>query len=383
MINGVRIYRAKISSDIEWYIYGEQFYRLIQSLAARKKGLHADPSKSLFYGGFNKKLSNSFYERVLSMTSNSGTYSSISDMQEYIRLSRYQKVRDSTKLGNIRDAILKYEVHNIYEAIKELFEYKFKIYQHDPDYLLNRLLYTLLTSEDIDNCGFSVFNNVFYCFRRIQRIINMYKSNNKKVSSVDDEVFYLKKDKVQYNIYSYVLTLDFLSVFREAASKKRGSDTDMLIRKAYELLHKYIEKSEARYSSFHFDMQHAGDLDINNFSIDFYLNIYNTYLFNNQVIFIFLVSSEMYISSLEEIVMSLNFYHTIAFAFEDEQNGLIMSAYNIYTDFYDNNIAGILKINKKDGYLVENIKIKEKTTDYIDLKKHIRIGNKRELIKIS
>lgn len=383
MINGVRIYRAKISSDIEWYIYGDQSFILIKSLAARKRGLHADSSKSLFYDGFNKKLSNSFYERVLSMTSNSGTYSSISNMQEYIRLSRYQKTRDSTKLGNIRDAILKYEVHNIYEAIKELFEYKFKVYQHDPDYLLNRLLYTLLTSEDIDNCGFSVFNNVFYCFRRIQRIINMYRSDNKKVSSVDDEVFYLKKYKVKYNIYSYVLTLDFLSVFREAASKKRGSDTDILIRKAYELLNKYIEKSETRHSYFHFDIQYAGNLDINNFSIDFYLDIYTTYFFNNQVIFIFLVSSEVDISSLGEIVMSLNFYHAMAFAFEDEQNGLIMNVYNVYMDFYDNNIAGILKINKKDGYLVENIKIKEKTTDYIDLKRHIKIGSKKELIKTS
>lgn len=376
MINGVRIYRAKVSSDIEFYIYGEQSFRIIQSLAARRKGL--------FYEGLNKKFSNSFYERILRMTSNSGTYSSISSMQKYIRLSRYLKARDSTKLGNVRDAVVKYEVHNIYEATKELFEYKLKVYQDDLDELLNRLLYTLLTSEDIDNCGFSVFNNVFYCFRKIQKIINMYKSNDDKISSVDDEVFYLKKDKVQDNISSYVLTFDFLSVFRAAASKRRGSDTDILIKKAYELLHEYIEKSEARYSSLHFDIQKAGNLrvDVDNFSVDFYLNVYATYLFDNQTILIFLVSSEVDMS-IEEIGMGLNFHHATAFAFKDDHSGLMMNVYNIYTDFYDDSIKNILKINKKGGYLVENIRIREKTKDYIDLKRYIRMGSKRELIKTS
>lgn len=383
MIAGVRIYKVKISSDIEWYIYGKQSFRLIQSLAARRASIYNDPNQSLFYEGANKKFGNSFYENILRMTSNSGTYSNISNIQKLIRLNRHLRITNTTKSGSIYDAVIKFEVSNIYEAVKELFEYKFEIYQNDPSSLINRLLNTILASGDIDNCKFFVFNNVFYCSRKIQRVIDIDKSDDNKTSIADKEVFNLKKDKVKGDVHSYILTFDFSTVFREVYSKEFTSSTDILIKKAYELLHRHIENSEARYSSLHFDIKKKGDfkIDIDNFTVDFDLNIYSTYFFNNQVIFIFLAYSDVNLA-LENDEMSYSFYHAIAIAFEDEQKGVMMHVCSIHPEFYDENITKILKVNKTYNYLMQNIKISEKVTDYIDLKKHIKTDDKVILIEM-
>ncbi|MEM5878388.1 MAG: hypothetical protein QXF12_05930 [Candidatus Aenigmatarchaeota archaeon] len=384
MILGVRIYKVKISSDIEWYVYGKQFFRLMQSLAARRFGIYNDPAKSLFYGGLNKKFSDSFYENILNMTSNSGNRSHISEIQKLIRLSRYLRIRDTTKSGSIYDAILRGEVSNIYEAVNELFKYKFRVYQSDPNDLINKLLNTILASGDIDDRKFSMFNNVFYCSRKIPKVIDIDVSDEDNMSSIDKEVFTLKKDKVEGDIHSYILTFDFFIVFREVARQEISSNTDILVKKTYELLHKYIENSEARYSSLHFDIQKEGDLKVNihHFMVDFDLNIYSTYFFNNQVIFIFLAYSEVDLT-VDNNDMNYNFYHAIAFAFEDEQKGVIMHVSSIHEEFYDHEIRDILKVNKKYNYLMQNIKISEKVTDYIDLKKHIRPDDKMALIEMS
>ncbi|MEM1974221.1 MAG: hypothetical protein QXN68_05485 [Thermoplasmata archaeon] len=383
MILGVRIYKVKVSSDIEWYVYGKQFFRLMQSLAARRFGIYNDPAKSLFYGGLNKKFSDSFYENILKMTSNSGTYSNIADMQKLIRLSRYLRIRDTTKSGSIYDAILRGEVSNIYEAAKELFKYKFQVCQSDPNELINKLLNTILASGDIDDCKFSMFNNVFYCSRKIPKVIDIDLSDEDNISSTVNRVFALKKDKVEGDIHSYILTFDFSTVFREVARQEINSKTDILVKQAYELLHKYIENSEARYSSLHFDIQKEGDLKVNihHFMVDFDVNIYGTYFFNNQVIFIFLAYSEVDLT-VDNNDMNYNFYHAIAVAFEDEQKGVIMHVSSIHEEFYDHEIRDILKVNKKYNYLMQNIKISEKVADYIDLKKHIRPDDKMVLIEM-
>lgn len=386
MISGVRIYKVKISSDIEWYIYGDQSYRLVRSIISREVGLHNDISQSLFYDGLNEKFSDSFYKSIINMTNNSKNRSSISNIQNIIKSNRHQEIKKSTKLGSIHESLIKGKVINIYEAAKELFEYKLKFYQDDPDYLLNRLLYTLLPPEDLEdteNCNFYMFNNVFYCFRKIKNVITKNNLYDNKMSSIGDDIVYLKKDNVQGNVHSYVLTFDFLSVFREVASKKESSGTDILIKKSYELLHKYMGEKDLRYSNLYFDIQKNGnvEVDINGLSVDFYINIYSTYYFNNQVMFIFWVTSNIHLTVDKKDNVVYNFNHATAIAIEDDKRGLIMHVYGFYAESYDDNIINILKITKRTNYFMQYINLSEKITDYIDLKKHVRIENKMKFME--